>query len=179
MCIVSEPNKYNDVKSYFRVLLSILSPGLHFISLVSGKVALMKFIAFWTLVIPNSQTQTRFQLFSYPLKMHKCANDHMCILPLPTPVWPLHSGTANQKCGGGLSTLDAPALGCLGMKLPWSAGRWPSSTESTSFSAFQRRKDQIFLQPIQASSRLSFEDQLLRTSDLRNPRSSHEAGNLP
>lgn len=56
MCIVSEPNKYNDVKSYFWVLLSILSPGLQFISLVNDKVALMKLIAFWTLEIPNSQT---------------------------------------------------------------------------------------------------------------------------
>ena len=40
MCIVSEPNKYNDVKSYFSVLMNI------FISLVSVKVALMKLTAF-------------------------------------------------------------------------------------------------------------------------------------
>lgn len=155
MCIVSEPNKYNDVKSYFWVLLSILSPGLQFISLVNDKVALMKLIAFWTLEIPNSQTQTRLPLFSYPWKMHKDANDRMCILPLPTPVWPLHFRDCPPEAWRGPEHTGW-ALGCLGVKLPWSAGRQPSNTESTSFSAFQRRKDWIFLPPIQASSRLSF-----------------------
>ena len=136
MCIVSEPNKYNDVKSCFWVLLSILSPGLHFISLVSGKVAVMKLIAFWTLVIPNPKPR---QGFNFSLILWRCTKVQMTICA-SSPCPPLSglciSGTANQKRGGGLSTLDASALGCLGMKLPWSAGRWPSNTESTSFSAF-------------------------------------------
>lgn len=36
MCIVSEPNKYNDVKSYFSVSVNI------FVSSGSGKVAPME-----------------------------------------------------------------------------------------------------------------------------------------
>lgn len=47
MCIVSEPNKYNDIKSYFSVPMSI------FISFV---MALRKLFAFCTLEITNSKT---------------------------------------------------------------------------------------------------------------------------
>lgn len=49
MCIVSEPNKYNDVKPYFSIPVSM------FLSFVSGKVVLMKLFAFCTLEIPKFQ----------------------------------------------------------------------------------------------------------------------------
>lgn len=64
MCIVSEPNKYNDVKPYFSIPVSI------FLSFVRGKVVLMKLFAFCTLEIPKFQN-LGFQLSSCPLKMHK------------------------------------------------------------------------------------------------------------
>lgn len=63
MCIVSEPNKYNDVKSYFSVPVSI------FLSFVSDKVTLTKLFVFCMLEI------TKFQnldvVSAFPLKMYK------------------------------------------------------------------------------------------------------------
>lgn len=47
MCIVSEPNKYDDVKSYFPAPVHVLA------SSGSGTGALMKLFAFCTLEVPK------------------------------------------------------------------------------------------------------------------------------
>lgn len=50
MCIVSEPNKYNGVKSYFWALVCV------FISSVRSRVAPLNLCALRMLEIPNSKT---------------------------------------------------------------------------------------------------------------------------
>lgn len=57
MCIVSEPNKYNDVKPYFSIPVGI------FLSFVSGKVVLMKLFALCPLEIPKFQNLDRALAF--------------------------------------------------------------------------------------------------------------------
>lgn len=125
MCIVSEPNKYNGVKSYIWAPVSI------FISFVRGQGGTNGFLC--PLYARDSRFQNLDMVSAFPLPFEDAQRVQVAIMARPSLASKLL--VYHPRDGGGLSRSDA-ALGRLDVEqnhphLPGSAGKQTSKAGST------------------------------------------------